>query len=37
MEVAAVSTTGGRSLADRVAALEADVAALRATIEELLG
>jgi uncharacterized protein YceH (UPF0502 family) len=36
MEAAAISTSGGRSLADRVAALEADVAALRATIEELL-
>ncbi|MDQ1424430.1 MAG: uncharacterized protein QOD72_1928, partial [Acidimicrobiaceae bacterium] len=35
-EMAAVSTGGGRSLADRVAALEADVAALRATIEDLL-
>jgi uncharacterized protein YceH (UPF0502 family) len=36
MEAAAISTSGGRSLAERVAALEADVAALRATIEELL-
>lgn len=33
---AAVPASGGRSLADRVAALEADVAKLSATIEELL-
>jgi uncharacterized protein YceH (UPF0502 family) len=33
---AAVPASGGRSLADRVTALEADVAKLRATIEELL-
>ncbi|MDQ1426280.1 MAG: uncharacterized protein QOD72_3778 [Acidimicrobiaceae bacterium] len=36
-EATAGSTGGGRSLADRVAALEADVAKLRETIEELLG
>ncbi len=36
MEVVAAPTSDGRSLADRVAALEADVAALRATIEEFL-
>jgi hypothetical protein len=36
LEDAAVAASGGRSLAERVAALEADVAALRATIEELL-
>jgi uncharacterized protein YceH (UPF0502 family) len=35
-EAAAPASSGGRSLADRVAALEADVAKLSATIEELL-